>query len=84
MVCQKFRHGSMGVSSRLAGLSLLDAADADSPGIGKAGERPIRYCPTTFSGSSQFGGGAIVEEEEDEQNTVGNNNLTFYFVDGLA
>ena len=69
----------MGVSSRLAGLSLLDAADADSPVVGKAGERPPRYRPTTFGGSSRFGGGAITEEEEDEQNEVDNNFISRRF-----
>ncbi|CAM9154423.1 unnamed protein product, partial [Scytosiphon promiscuus] len=53
-----------GLSSRLAGLSLLEAAEASSPGPGKVEPRS-RVSP--FPKAAKFTGGAISEGEEEEE-----------------
>lgn len=58
----------MGLTSRLAGLSLLEVAEASSPGPGKVEPRS-RLSP--YPKAAAFAGGAISEgEEEDEDDEV--------------
>lgn len=54
------------MASHLAGLSLLEAAEAASPGPGRAERRTLHTTP--MRQGAAFAGGAISEgEEEDEE-----------------
>lgn len=62
-ISQHSRRSSAAISSRMAGLSLLEAAEAASPGPGKA-ERRTHHTPV--QARREYSGGVISEGEEDE------------------
>ena len=67
---QSRRTSGVGLTSRLAGMSLLEVAEASSPGPGKVDLEP-RSRLSPFPQAAAFTGGAISEGEEEEVGGMG-------------